>query len=49
MQSIEKEQMISFEVSFGEAAVKRKLKFKQKVATILPLINKPKSTPNSPV
>ena len=45
MQSIEKEQMISFEVSLGEVAVKRKLKFRQKVALILPLSNKLKSAP----
>ena len=37
--------MISFEVSLGEVAVKRKLKFRQKVALILPLPNNLKSTP----
>ena len=50
MQSIEKEQMISFEVSLGELAVKRKIEAKTKIATLsLPLLNKPKSTPNSPM
>ena len=38
--------MISFEVSLGEVAVKRKLKFRQKVALILPMPNKLKSAHN---
>ena len=46
MQSIEKEQMISFEVSLGELAVKRKIEAKTKIATLrLPLLNKPQSAP----
>ena len=46
MQSIEKEQMISFEVSLGELAVKRKIEAKTKIATLsLLLLNKPQSAP----
>ena len=38
--------MISFEVSLGEVAVKRKIEAKTKIATLrLPLLNKPQSAP----
>ena len=46
MQSIEKEQMIPFEVSFREVFVKRKIEAQTKIATLsLPLLNKPQSMP----
>ena len=46
MQSIEKERMIPFEVSFREVAVKRKIEAQTKIPVLkLPLSNKSQTTP----